>query len=163
MTITTDEQVLVDGTVLNTYAYNVRTLTGRDGIPGRRGENRRVAYRHGQRWQRKRFEAKSETWAMWIVGCTVDGTIPSAGARAQYNDNLLALQRLFGKIHAPLSLERRIRLTTGLLVLTAQAECVGTLDPSSMAGGTRARPAPTPSRRPGRRSRTPGRRSRTGW
>lgn len=137
--LTTTEVALVDGTPLNTLAYNIETLTGREGIPPRRGENSKIAYRNGAAWRRKRYDQKTETWAMWVRGADEDGNIPAHGQRAEFNSNLQMLKELFGKIYEPLNLERRILMPSGLLVLTAQAECVSTLDPSMLVRATAAK------------------------
>lgn len=130
MTLTTTETVTVDGVDLNTLAYNIETLSGRDALPPRRGENKGIAYRQGKRWNRKQFDQKVETWAMWVRGCDVDGVVPGTGDRAEYNKNLFMLKQLFGKIHAPLALQRKILMPSGLLVLTAEGECNGTMEPT---------------------------------
>lgn len=127
--MTTTETVSVDGVVLNTLAYNIETLSGREGIPAKRGENSSVAYRHGKRWKRKFFEEKTETWAMWVRGCDEDGLVPAYGDRAEFNANLQMLKQLFGKIDSELVLQRKIEMPSGLLTLNARGECTGTMDP----------------------------------
>lgn len=138
MTVTTTETVSVDGVVLNTLGYNLTTLTGRSGIPPRRGENVEVAYRQGRYWVAKSFDQRQETWSMFIVGADVNGLVPAQGARAQFNENLRLLKGMFGVRQRLLTLEKKLELVSGLVTLSAAAECVNTLDPSSMAGGTRA-------------------------
>lgn len=130
MTLTTTEVVTVDGVDLNTLAYNLETLTGRNGIPGRRGDNGKRAYRNGTKWRRKRYEEKTETWAMWVRGCDPDGTVPVTGDRAEYNKNVYMLKQLFGKNWAELNLQKKVLLPSGLLTLTAKGECVSTMEPT---------------------------------
>ena len=43
MTATTDETWTADGVLLNTYAWNIRTLSERSGLPPTRGENDAIA------------------------------------------------------------------------------------------------------------------------
>ena len=138
MTVTTQETYTVDGTVLNTLAYNLSTLTGRVLTADVRGENRQIPFRRGATWVPKEYGELTETWVMWVVGADVDGLVPAAGVRAQFNQNLDSLKRLFGVRHRLLSLQKQVLLPSGLVTLSAEGECVGSLDPTVQAGGSRA-------------------------
>jgi hypothetical protein len=138
MTLTTTEVLSVDGVDLNTLGYNVTTLTGRESLPPRRGDNVEIAYKQGRIWTPKSYDQRRETWSMFVIGADEDGLVPAVGARAQFNDNLRMLKQLFGVRQRQLVLQKKILTGSGLVTLTAEAECVGTLDPTIMAGGTRA-------------------------
>lgn len=139
MTATTEETWTVDGTLLNTYAWNIRTLSERSGLPPVRGENETFPYRPGRLWVPKMYDQRTVPLQMWIVGCDEDGALPTAHSRrAQLNKNEDALLRVFGVRHRLLDIVRVKAMPAGLLTLTGQAECSGTMSPSTMAGGTRA-------------------------
>lgn len=127
----------VDGVSLHTWAWAIETLSGRDGVPGRRGDNVALAYRPGALWVPKALEPRQLSLALWVKGSDADGVIPGAGARAQFRQNLEALKALFGVTERELVLTRRIQTLSTLLVQTGKAECVGTLDPN-MRGNTLA-------------------------
>lgn len=139
MTETTAETWTVDGTVLNTYAWNIRTLSDRSGLPPRRGDNESIPYRPGRLWVPKMFDQRTVPLQMWIAGCDDDGLVPTAhSSRAQFNENEDALLRLFGVTHREVEIVRVKDMPDGPLTLTGLAECSNTMSPSMMAGGTRA-------------------------
>ena len=139
MTATTEETWTVDGTLLNTYAWNIRTLSERSGLPPVRGENETIPYRPGRLWVPKLYDQRTVPLQMWIVGCDADGALPTAHSRrAQLNANEDALLRVFGVRHRLLDIVRVKAMPAGLLTHAGQAECSGTMSPSMMAGGTRA-------------------------
>lgn len=135
MSNSVDEYWEVDGVSLHTWAWAIETLSGREGIPPRRGSNVTVAYRPGEVWRPKVFGPRVESLAMWVRGCDVNGVIPGAGARAQFRQNLESLKSMFGVIERELVLTRRIQTLSSLLVQTGKGECVGTIDPN-MNGAT---------------------------
>lgn len=127
---TTTEYWEVDGVSLHTRAHSIETLSGREGLPPRRGANAVVAYRRGEVWRPKVFAARRLALAMWVKGSDANGIIPVAGARAQFNQNLESLKTMFGVIDRELVLTRRKQVLASLLVQTGRAECVGTLEPN---------------------------------
>lgn len=140
---TTAEEYTADGAVLNTYAFNISTWTGRGGIPPVTGENLNVGQRPGAVWVPKEFGQREETWAMWALGCNEDGSFPADHSRrAQFNANMDKLRRIFGKRRSQIEVTRKLWLPTDggeeLVEQHALAECVSTLDPTTMAGATRA-------------------------
>lgn len=139
MTATTDETWTADGVGLNTYAWNIRTLSERSGLPPTRGENDAIPYRPGRLWVPKMYDQRVVPLAMWIVGCDANGLLPTAHSRrAQLNANEDALLRVFGIRHRQITMVRVKRMPSGPLTLTGLVECSGTMSPSMMAGGTRA-------------------------
>lgn len=139
MTATTDETWTADGVLLNTYAWNIRTLSERSGLPPTRGENDAIPYRPGRLWVPKMYDQRVVPLAMWIVGCDANGLLPTAHSRrAQLNANEDALLRVFGIRHRQITMVRVKRMPSGPLTLTGLVECAGTMSPSMMAGGTRA-------------------------
>jgi hypothetical protein len=139
MTVTSVEAWRVDGVDLNTLAFNISSFSGRSAMPPIRGENEPIPYRPGQNWVEKMWDQKQETLAMWVLGCDEDGFLPTDHTmRAQFNDNLRKLKRLFGVRHRLLQIEKDVLYPEGLLTLSAQAEHVGIMDPQTTSHGTRA-------------------------
>ena len=130
----TEEYWEVEGQSLHTWAAAIETLSGREGLPPRRGQNEIVAYRPGEIWRPKTFGARRLTLAMWVKGSDEDGLIPAAGSRAQFRSNLEALKSLFAVPDRQLVVTRRIRtLAPTLLVQTGHAEMVSVLEPNFLA------------------------------
>lgn len=129
MTVTTEEEWKVNGTTLNTFAFNIETLSGRDNIPPRRGDNIIIPYRPGRLWVEKQPDERPLTLAMWVKDSDADGVRASTSTarRAKLRDNIETLKNLFGVYDTLLSLERKMRLGSGLTTRTAQVECVGML------------------------------------
>ena len=97
MANTTTETLSVNGVVLNNYAYNIESLTGRLRTPAKRTSNVVVPGRHGAvRTAGKKFDQNVLTLPMWVVGGDEDGGIPvDSTARRQLFDNLDLLSHLF--------------------------------------------------------------------
>jgi hypothetical protein len=129
---TTIEYWDVNGTSLNTLAWNIQTLQGRARVPILRGDDIDIPYRAGQVWRQKFPGPRVLTLAMWVLGCRPDGTVPSISARAQFNENRDALLRLFYSPDAQITLTKRWQMSSGLLVASAKAELVGDMDPGML-------------------------------
>ena len=137
MANTTTEIVTVDGTVLNTYATNIMTGTGRIMTPEIRGEDILVPGRSGALYVPNKVVGPGEfVWAMWVQGCNSDGTIPGGSSRRlQFETNLASLLRLF---------TRRSRLSYVTAVQAdgttreANVQWVETIEASTMMGRGRA-------------------------
>jgi len=124
----------VEGHNLHTWANTIETLSGREGLPPRRGQNEVVAYRAGEVWRPKVFGARNLTLAMWVKGSDANGVIPAAGARAQLRQNIEALKAIFARTDRELVITRRLRtLAPSLLVQTGKAELLGVLEPNFQA------------------------------
>jgi hypothetical protein len=133
--ITTAETVTANGVVLNTLAYNIRTLTGRLRTPARRGGNIAVPARHGAiRTPGKRYDQGQVVLSMWVVGADVDGRVPTSGpARARLLQHADMLTRIFATDTVELVRTRPDGSQRRLL-----GEVDESIDFTSMAGGSRA-------------------------
>lgn len=122
--ITTEEYWDIDGTALNTLAWNIETLSGRISVPQLRGENIAVPYRAGRVWRPKTPDSRIISLAMYVLGCDADGRVPETGTtrRAEFNQNMDALQRLYYRSDRQLQLTKRWRMDSGLLSAVALAE-----------------------------------------
>lgn len=79
---TTTETLSVNGTVLNTLAKNITSLTGRLRAPAHRTDNIAVPGMHGELWvPNKKFGANTITLPMWVQGCDDDGAIPQGSSK----------------------------------------------------------------------------------
>lgn len=94
---TTTEILSVNGTVLNTLAKNIDTLTGRLRAPAYRTGNITIPGAHGDLWvPDKRYQPNSIALPMWVQGVDDDGAIPSGVTeRAQFFANVNTLVGIF--------------------------------------------------------------------
>lgn len=90
----------IDGTRLDTLAWNITDLSGLRILPGVRNADTVVPGRSGV------IPALSEDWdapvkglSFWVRGTDANGAVPVAGARATFDANLDALWRMFGVRH----------------------------------------------------------------
>lgn len=97
MAVSTAETVSVDGFVLNTYAYNISTLTGRLTTPDLRTKNIELPGRHGTlRVRNKKFQEGIYTLTMWVKGALPDGSVPTQKiARRLFFENVDILVQIF--------------------------------------------------------------------
>jgi len=97
MAVSTAETVSVDGVVLNTYAYNISTITGRMTTPDLRTKNVEIPGRHGTlRVRNKKFQEGSFTLTMWVKGALSDGSVPTQKIqRRLFYENLDMLMQVF--------------------------------------------------------------------
>jgi hypothetical protein len=96
MANTTTETLTVDGVVLNTYAKNIESLTGRLRTPPMRTGNIIVPGRHGSLRPATRLYGENViSLPMWVRGCDDDGLVPTTKRREFYK-NVDALTQLFG-------------------------------------------------------------------
>jgi hypothetical protein len=98
MVTTTSEILTINGTVMNTLARNVSSLTGRLRVPGRRTKNLDVPGKHGKLYvPNKKFQAGMVTLPIWVAGCNDDGDIPGGStARREFYKRVDELVTLFG-------------------------------------------------------------------
>lgn len=112
---TTSEILTVNGVVLNTYAKNIESLTGRLRTPGKRTGNVRVPGRHGSvRIPNKMYDEGLIVLPMWVIGCDDNGKIPSgSNARKEFFKRIDELSALF--IGATEALDVRHTLPDGTI------------------------------------------------
>lgn len=131
---------------LHQYGWSIATVGGgRYALPPRRGANLVMPYRPGSIHVYKQPAERPMTLVMWVTGMDpATGAAPAHGdQRLQWNDSWDTLRRLLWKVSGQMfNLNRRWWLsddngTPQLLTATAQAEMVGTMEPT-MTGRTRA-------------------------
>ena len=89
------ETLTVNGTLLNTLAKNIETISGRLQVPAHVTDNVQVPGRHGRlRTLRKYFDEGQIVLPMWVRGCADDGSVPTTN-RQQFFTNVDTLTRLF--------------------------------------------------------------------
>lgn len=100
--------ITVDGTRLDTLAWNVETLDGRLRLPGFRGVNAVIPGRDGEIPILNRpMETNEMTLKMWVRGADADGAIPGGSSKmAEFRKNLEALGLLFTKPHGLLDVRQ---------------------------------------------------------
>jgi len=93
--------VTVDGTRLDTLAYNISTRSGRDLEPALAGENIDTGMRDGNIWvPHKKRDPGRLVLSMWVGGTDDDGAVPVGNDDyAKYIANLDKLKRMFGVTH----------------------------------------------------------------
>lgn len=104
MSNTTAEYWDVDGTSLQTHAWNVRSWGAGQQPPPMRGDNVEIPGRAGVLWTPKVADARMVSLEMWVIGASADGVI-AAGQKATFRSNLAALR---GLLYHP---ERQVTLT----------------------------------------------------
>jgi hypothetical protein len=97
MTTTSAIPLSVNGTRLDTFAYNIETIEGRIGVSNRRGANPIVPGRHGSIFlPNKTFEDANIVLKMWVIGADVNGAVPNGSSElAEFRKNIDALTLLF--------------------------------------------------------------------
>ena len=118
----------VDGTSLQTLAYNISTLGGdRDSVPPWRGADRVFAYKAGAAARPMVADSRTITLLMWVIGMNADGSVPADQA-ISYHENRRMLKRLFWKPGGELfALTKRWTDSTGLHSATAMGRVAGNM------------------------------------
>lgn len=126
MVLTTDVYWDIDGTPLQTLAYNITSWGGDlQAPPPLRGGDITVPYKPGTVFQKRVPDGRTISFDMWVVGADTDGNVPaSASMRAEFEKNLKMLRRLFWKPNAQLSITRRWKEYGSSTVLSATAKGV---------------------------------------
>lgn len=123
---TTDEYWDVDGFVLNTVAFNIETIDGREALPPRRGENFTIGNIPGRHWTPKIPDQKPLTLVMWVQGTSLDG-YGNDNDRALFNENWQKLKSVFGVFDRLLKVTRRQRFPDGIREQFCMAEVTGVM------------------------------------
>lgn len=129
---TTDTYWSVNGVSLNTNAQNISTLAGRMSPPPTRGSNVVVPYSPGARYVPKVADSNTITLAMWVKGANPDGSAPTIGADAAFEDNWRALRRLLWTPGKQFSITKRFKVNGVLRSATALGEFAGGMEPTMM-------------------------------
>lgn len=94
---TSDWPITVDGIRLDTLAWNVESLSGRDLVPDLRGSNVQVPSRHGSIFAPgKKYDDGKLILKMWVAGCDGAGGVPT-NSYNEFRLNMDKLKALFGK------------------------------------------------------------------
>jgi hypothetical protein len=132
MTATTAETLTIDGVLLNTYAKNIESLTGRLRAAAIRTDNIAVPGRHGRlRTTAKFYDEGQIVLPMWVKGCDDNGEIPDS-ARIQFFKNLDVLSNLF---HPGNGMMEMLHTLPDNTVRRAWVECTEVIDFATMGGG----------------------------
>lgn len=129
MTATTAETLTVDGVLLNTYAKNVESLTGRLRVAAIRTDNIAVPGRHGRlRTTAKYYDEGQIVLPMWVKGCDDNGEVPDS-TRLQFFNNVDALTNLFRPGSGMMEMLHTLPDTT---IRRAMVECTEVIDFTTM-------------------------------
>lgn len=113
MVNTSSHPITVEGTRLDTLAWNIRVKTGWDLGQSARGGNVEVPGGDGELWvPNKREGAGRFSLAMWVMGADANGNVATDGYEA-YRQNLDQLRWLFGKRHKLLTVQHTLGATIG--------------------------------------------------
>ncbi len=127
MANTSTHPITVNGTRLDTWAYNIKTKDGMVIIPNLRGDNAVVPGKHGELWTpNKRRDPGEIILSMWIRDRDVDDVLPASNPYYAWRQNLDTVLRLFNSPYALLDV--RQTLDTGV-VRQAFCEVKGISDP----------------------------------
>lgn len=107
---TTEEILSVNGVVLNTYAKNIESLTGRLRTPAKRTSNVVVPGRHGAlRNTTPMFAENILTLPMWVIGCDDHGQLPAGSTeRIEFFQRIDELSNLFLTSAGPLDIRHTL-------------------------------------------------------
>lgn len=138
MTVSTAETVTVDGFVLNTYAYNISTITGRLTTPDLRTKNVELPGRHGTlRVRNKKFQEGLYTLTMWVKGALPDGSVPTQKiARRLFFENVDMLMQIFTRRTGLLNIQQ---VMSDGSVRQCHGEVLAVIDPESSAANPLAK------------------------
>ena len=121
----------VEGTSLQTLAYNIETLEGQLVLPKLKGSDIDIPHRPGEVWVPKYADSRVIELAMWVIGQDVNGEVSKARDQV-FQDNLRTLQRLFYRPGKQFAIKKRFRIGGVMRSATAMAEYAGGLDPKMM-------------------------------
>jgi hypothetical protein len=133
MTNTSRWPITVDGVRLDTYAWNVRTRSGRDLAAQVKTADIDVASMDGQVWvPGKKVGPGRMVLQMWVAGCDANGVVPAdQDTYWLYRQNLDALRRMFGVRHRLIDVQQTIR-TSPAVVRQADAQVTAVIDPETV-------------------------------
>jgi hypothetical protein len=125
---TSSHPITVNGTRLDTWAYNIQTKNGWVTIPNYRSGNIVVPGKQGELWTPgKRREPGSMVLSMWIRNTDVDDVQSGTDQYYNWRKNLDTILRLFNSPYALLDIQQT--MTSGT-IRRAYCEVKGISDPS---------------------------------
>lgn len=132
MTVYTSQYpVTLDGTRLDTMAYNIETKDGRDLGPGLQGEDISTGMRDGDIFVPNKKAAPGRVvLKMWVTG-TDDNGLVDADSYWLYRQNLDKLKRMFNVSHRLLDLREQLD-TAGAHIRQALCTTSAMIDPSML-------------------------------
>lgn len=135
---TTETYWDIDGTSLQTLAYNIVTLGGdRLMPPGLRGKDLVIPYAPGEVFQDKVVDSRTITLGMWVQGVDVNGLETTLDARRQFDANWKTLKNLLWTPRKQVTLTKRFYDGSTLKTAAAKAQFAGGMIPL-MQGPARA-------------------------
>jgi hypothetical protein len=134
MTNTSRWPITIDGTRLDTYAWNVRTRAGRDLAASVKTANLDQPLLNGELWvPGKKVGPGRMVLQMWVSGVDANGVAPVDGDTYWvYRQNLDSLRRIFGKRYGLLDVQQTVR-TSPATVRQALCEVTAVIDPDFAA------------------------------
>lgn len=126
--------VTVDGTRLDTLAYNISTRTGRDMSPGFAGEDIATGMRDGTLWvPHKKANPGRMVLKMWVGGTDVDGVVPAGNDDyLKYRQNLDQLLRMFSVKHRLIDVRQQLDIA-GTKIRQALGEVSAIITPEMLS------------------------------
>lgn len=125
----------VDGTSLQTFAWNIQTRGGdRMAPPPMRGDNDEVPHIEGLVWKPKIAGPRVMSLDMWVIGADADGTVQDEAA---FDTNWNALRALLWNPRAQLAVTKRWE-DSGVQSAVGYAQFTAGLNPT-ITGGRRAK------------------------
>lgn len=132
MVNTSATPITVDGTRLDTLAWNVETKDGRDLGRGFVGEDISTGMRDGDIWVPNKKSASGRVvLKMWVNGTDADGVVP-ADNYLQYRNNLDTLNRMFHVQHRLLDVRQQLD-TAGTKIRQALCTVGAIIDPEFLS------------------------------
>jgi len=136
MVYTSEYPLTIDGVRLDTLAWNVETLGGRDYVPSIRDENISLPGRHGNVFvPGKRFDQGKMILKMWVIRADADGEV-TTNSFNEFRRNMDALKVLFTRRARLLDLRRE---DGSGLQRQAYAEVLSAIDPDHFGANPGAR------------------------
>ena len=124
--------VTVDGTRLDTLAYNIETKDGRDLGPTLQGEDITTGMRDGDIFvPNKKSGPGRIVLSMWVNGTDEDGIVPT-DSYYKYRQNLDMLRRMFGVKHRLLDVREQLDVA-GAHIRQALCTVGAVIDPAMLA------------------------------
>lgn len=106
MANSTDTYWDINGVSLQTLGFNITTV-GDHAPPPLRGDDTTVPYRVGKQLNDRIPDSRTESFKMWAIGMSEDGTVGAFGPRAEYEKNYKKVRDLIWNQGRPFNLTKR--------------------------------------------------------